>query len=649
MTVTALEALFSLATSGGDVRARVGGESQPNPLLEIGESPAGVDLVVEWFREQASLDKQVLLFLVGGPGGGKSHAAAKIVAGYSEAVPRHPGLAHRKHLFKVSAESREIAVINDATMRGADHADFPLLRDIKLALENKQSLVCCVNRGILVEEANCVESELRQALEVLNGLEKQDPNGRTPLISEDWFVLAGSKVQIVTLNFDLCSLFEKAPVCSIGSDGKFGVGAYKIAPFTSRFGAEIDCPAAKLILATANKIWPDIEHLSSLNPVHANVRALRSSSVVQAICSVVRASEVISGRRFTYRELWGLTARLILGELPSKNLGGDLNEAVDRLTGDSQLAGFSFTDMLALAQLRLPMSLFGAGFFHGANSRQAAGNDPVSGITSQADPIRDMRPGVFLGKPADGWSDVVHEAFSGATSAGSPLLALKSSLEANHPLFSLLSDFDELLDLAFIEAMSANDEKSRQNMAMNYSSYLSRAYALSEGISAFLDVTSIWASLWTMTPNLPDYEKEQLLTLLRPKRNLGQNPVGSSLIPLYESRTRPISGNLVSPVLALRVTDIDLETQTDGDSIFLLIKEHGKVIAKVLLDFPLLREALACIPGYQGLTERSYLTAPRLERIRSSNLVPGAQRRNGQFRVAMTDSDFGITVETSAN
>lgn len=631
------EALAGLGTAGSDVRARISADGA-NPLLNLGESPAGVDAAVGWFEHNFSAGSQIFLFLVGGPGGGKSHTAARIASKLEQKGDPHPQLAHRKHLF-VDDSGNELVVINDATMRGREHENFPLLRDIKSALIAKQSLVCCVNRGILVEEMACMDPELAESKLVLDVLlESSDQARETGVMSRAWYPASPKKIDILTVNFDLCSLFEVSPECNFTSQGKLEFGEYKVASFKERFRQPLEVPAIRLIREVVRELANELAGVPAQNPIASNLHSLQSEKSLMSISTICRAAEVIAGRRFTYRELWGLTSRLILGNLPNVASGRSVRQCIDDLDVNYQ----DFEKLIELAEYRIPFALFGVGKEGAEELKQV---DPVLAITRNADPLLDMRPGTFLDDPLKGWADTVHDAFSGAMSANSPLDSLKLTLHTNEKFTGFLSEFDNVLDEAFVKIVENSTDKKRSVYISQYSRYLSRLYAVSQGISAHLNTVTIWSSLWSTSPVVNHETTRKILTLVRPRRvieSAGSN--SSSLIPLFDSRTNPIIGTLKDPVLSLRVNDLDVETQTSGDSIFLILKEHNQTTAKVLLDFPLLREAEACIPNFQGITERSSITAPRLERMRASNLVPDFQNRKNDFRVATNEGEIAFKV-----
>jgi hypothetical protein len=122
------------------------------------------------------------------------------------------------------------------------------------------------------------------------------------------------------------------------------------------------------------------------------------------------------------------------------------------------------------------------------------------------------------------------------------------------------------------------------------------------------------------SPNLPDSLRPGLETLLRPQRAPG-SVTDESLLPLYDSRAEPIRGSIDEPKLATAMKGLELSTiPARGEQVILVLKRNDKDMGRMTLDFPLVREALACVDGYPGVTDLVASTAPRLERIRAVHL-----------------------------
>ncbi len=629
-------------------------EQKQNPLGNLGASPVGVDTAISWFLSKVLDQKQVFLFLVGGPGGGKSHATAKIVSKLTEIGVQSQLLAHRKHRYEVPNTQHKVMVINDATIRGRDHNNFPLIRDIVEAVETGASLVCCVNRGVLVEEAACELPEFEDIVKMVRALEA-DQSAEAGHVTSNVLIESTFRDSIPTLRlaFDLCSLFEPTPesFLKVSEDTNFKVSSdpYRIIPFEARLKSEERFPStgSDLLLKVAKAVSDDYNTPEEMfDPLAANLETLTKQENVESVCSVVRAAELIASRRFSYRELWGLTARAILGDAPKQFSSDDLPLRIKELQPSGTDAIKRFSSFMKLGDLRFNQALFGASSSESPNAHLGNEVNPIVRMMAPADPFRDMQPGVFRRDDSrSGWATPLHDAFSGAISATSPLHGLLQTT-GDTSFKDFVTDFDLALDAQFVAAMGDPklERGNRETFISWYSGYLTRMFALSLGVSAFVDVVVAWTRLWNTSPLIPAAIEEQFLTLLRPSRQ-PESAASSSLIPLYESRTLPIQGELSEPKLALRVNEVEVRTNVIGDALELILEENGQPNANVLLDFTLLREALACINGYTGVTELSTLTAPRLERIRASNLISSNQFRIGKFRVATSEGEEAFKVE----
>ncbi len=89
-------------------------------------------------------------------------------------------------------------------------------------------------------------------------------------------------------------------------------------------------------------------------------------------------------------------------------------------------------------------------------------------------------------------------------------------------------------------------------------------------------------------------------------------------------------------------SSIAFQVSRAGGRLMLDCLRHGRVVSQMILDFPLLREALACRLKQVGQTEGSVFIAPRIERSRAATLqgIPDHMRKlvsiNGGDRVEVT-------------
>jgi hypothetical protein len=282
-----------------------------------------------------------------------------------------------------------------------------------------------------------------------------------------------------------------------------------------------------------------------------------------------------------------------------------------------------FFSLQKLAALRVSQTLFGIGVLDTSNVAQPV--NPVTRIMVSVDPVRDGQPGFY--DPLDegsGWVTPILDAFSSSLGSGSPLEFVLSQVSENdNDRFpQTVTEFDRQLDMSFVGAM--NDptlkDNERQQIIRWYSTYICRMYALSNGIAAFRDQIASWITIWSTTPSMPQKYEKLFMSLLRPRRTGSEDD--SSYIPLFDSRTIPITSPTDEAKLSARLSDLKTSTRRDGDSIILTLKEQGFDVSDIRIDFSLLRDALACTPEHVGVTDVSDSNAPRLERLRAGRLTP---------------------------
>lgn len=651
-----LEHLWERSTGGSGVAARPGNEETFN--WPVGPEPAGVSAAIQWFNTPSENPLPRLLFLVGGPGGGKSFTASRLVNQLLEIDPIEDGLAHRTHKY-FSDNLGEVTLVNDATIGSDEYQDQPLSSEINHSLINNASLIACVNRGILVEETkNPTPNTAATSLINWLGGDRQPDNqlenfAIATTFDSDFLISGlvkekGKPTAVVTAVFvDSCSLFEKVPMVNFlnGESEKFEGDKYRIRTFEERKNKSIeDFPAGFLLKETLGlfKLGESHEEHSFLNPIRANMESLAHENIQRNLLSVMRASEIASSSKFTYREVWGIITRTLIGNAPSVMSSGALKEFIfsNQPTSNSPLQDFEIA--MKLCGFRLSQSIFGAGSDTDGDIR----TDPVLKISKNVDPILDSEPGIYDGSEQNGWATPIIDAFSGPLTEGSPLDSVLSMVPSSDAIHQMVTDFDKEVDRLFIRAMQfeGTDFKVRSNLISWYSMYISRLYAVANGICAFLPQISTWLNLWKMSPNFPSESVEkQFVTLIRPPR-VADNPNSSSLLPLFDSRTAPLRGEDARSKLAIRVNDVKLKTSRNGDSMFLHLEEHDQSVSKILLDFPLVRQAMACIPGNPGVTELSKFIAPRLERVRAARLTPNLLAGTDDLRVVIGNEESTFTL-----
>ncbi|MDF9276253.1 hypothetical protein P4U43_00425 [Arthrobacter sp. EH-1B-1] len=651
--------LWDRTTGGSDVAAKPASEVQSS--LPVAPRPAGVEEACAWFKDGLTRDSNPrFLFLVGGPGAGKSHATSDIVSGLEPINHPQDGLAHRSYRYK--AGSRELLLINDATIGSSEHRRNPLTKEIDACERDSRHLVACVNRGILIDESAPIsrtptfEYTAGQALvRWLAGDAPSQSNWNVRTDCDEPYLRAGHLfdgpdivASVLVVFVDVCSLLERRPKVNLVPNDEgmtvFKAEPYFIADFAKRTSLDLPTPASDLFSQVTELVSHGLldDSDSLIDPVRANIESLRSSRIRAGIMTVVRGAELSSGQRMTFREIWGMVTRCVLGDAPDQVARDDLRHLIQRLQPTENDSVLRFKDLQVLAGLRFSQAIFG-GRNPGTASFDPLGN-PITKLTHFVDPMRDAIPGRFDQSWESGWATPLADSFAGPVTNGSPLESLENDLDGQDPFSDILTQFDRTLDGAFVDAMRSPKigDKDRYAFISWYGGYLGRLYGVANGIPAFRPQVAAWTQAWYLSPNLPDELGFGLRTLLRPKRRPGDIE-SASLIPILASRTDPIVGVQSEPKLALKTGDVEMKTFRNSEALFLILSEQGKEISRMPLDFPLVREALACGQEHAGVTEMTDVTSPRLERFRAARLIPN-QLNHANYRVVVGASDFSMTV-----
>jgi len=539
------------------------------------------------------------------------------------------GLARRKYDF-IAGESK-LTVVNDASIRSSVNRT-PLAGDIDQAVGAGNYFLGCVNRGILVEEAHALEDDDSAGASVVRWLAGApglidssftvSDSDSSPLVLRSATLVAGDvTIELVAVHVDFCSLLERRPEV----DASLNASVYKVSRLKDR--AEMTTatmPAAALLNKIAGHVagatYPES---GGLDPVRANVESLAHESVQRGLLTLLRSSEAVAGARMTFREIWGAILRALVGDLPSQG-GPELLEGAFPPPPNAATAHAAFIKLRERANLRFSQTLFGVG----VPAEQVA-SDPVLRFTAAIDPTFDAVPGrLESGNVGAGWASPVLDAFSGLISSASPLELLIGSLPEGDAFQDAVTEFDWILDAAFVAATQPDGvadkergEKERREMVAWYGDYLTRLYAVSNGVSAFRPEVAAW--LDARSSSLPSALEQDLKTLLRPTRDPTDAQSGYFL-PLFSSRTVPLTGAVSEPVFALKGESVvDLEPQRRGDEVTLEMREGGKIVGEIELDFALIRSALACSNSRLGMTEQAARVGPRVERFRAKRLTPG--------------------------
>ncbi|MHA3838151.1 hypothetical protein ACXR8F_20735 [Terrabacter sp. AAH1] len=633
--------LWDLGTGGSDVAASPDTSSN----VPHAPTPAAVDQAASWLQQALAGEtkNRRMLFLVGGPGGGKSFVASRITGSLERLDGRKDGLAHREYSFM--SPGGELILINDATIppeERSGRAGSTLSADIQKSLN--RHLLACVNRGVLVDELSAEDRASAGSMvsSWLRGEESEEPEGlpwsrltviaKSEYLRQATLVSGGSTIELMAVYVDVCSLLEPVPDCNLRASGLLDGEPYKLRGFESKSN-RLDTPAGELLSSVVDHLsWPaEFEY----DPIAANLQTLSQERPRNGLLTILRSGEILTSQRLTFRELWGAIARCVAGSLPETMPPEHLVEWILTNTPDSlDDPRTAFEKVRRLAAVRFWQALFG-------EPAEAATRHPVLRLTASADPARDMIPG----KPddqGDGWATPVTEAFSSAELGDSPLQTLL--LSAGTPqLEEAVTAFDRLLDDRYVEAMHhSTDSRWSSEATAWYGTYLTRMLAVCLGYPAFKADVSSWVEAWRLSPGLPEVLRNRLETLISPPRD-PETSSHRSQVPLFAARAEAIRGRPDSPVLALDVEDIDLETHRDGETLLLRISRKGEEVGVVQLDLNLVREAMACAGGWVGMTDATDSTVPRLERFRSLQLL-ASHRGASSIRIVTPIHEYQVTV-----
>ena len=620
------ESLWQRAT-GGTATADSPTQEE-SPWWPVGPGPAGADEAVSWLRgrlDSGDLIEPTLVFLVGGPGNGKSALGRRLVSDMQMEGDPDTNLAHRMYDFR-TAQGQRVSLLNDATMPGPEGAKAGLRGDIATVLRGGDVLLANINRGILQEEGNLAAAdggdqfdlashELVKWLAHVAATHGENAAGDVKPISR-WQDGADEVVAIsaIAVLMDVTSLLEERPHAT--TSDALELSNYNVRRITKR--GEMDrssVPAAEVLASFLGRLDAEVFDGPLWDPIAANARALQSEVWRDGLLTTIRAAELVSSRRLSYRELWGAFVRAVAGDLPERMRADEA-----RLWLAAPLAAESevrerFAGLAELARLRTHQALVGAASF-GQDRRLAAAENarnPVLRLMSRVDPALDVTPD---------WSGPVLAALSFPDDHHSPLRSLLDGPDG-YRLTGAVTPFDHLLDDAYVAWMAelddARDSVARKRAASWYGTYLLRLYAIATARPAFLTELDRLTEAWKGTA-WPGDVKTALRTLLFPRLQKDSN----MMLPVLEARAHPVVGLPDSPRL-VRVIESN-ETKFDkvrrGEALFVEIDAGAGTKAQLEFDFDLLREALACVDGELGVSDRARATLPRLERFRANLLRP---------------------------
>lgn len=623
---SSLEKLQKRAFGGEDVAARPGAEDDDwwprAPLLP------GVEAVIRDFSEGVGSEDLRIAFLLGGAGNGKSFAARMLGNELGLLFREEDPLARR--IYRTEKNGNSIELLNDATI--APSAEYDAGQSHALACDiqrwwaaserNGVAAFCCVNRGIVIDELRSL-SDAGAAIDALPrallawlassdfdvaaalGATKAQPKfDLGDHYQELRFELDGRSIRISALAVDACSLLEP-------DDGR------------SRAG--------KLFQQVIDRCRSEALARPIECPVRANVAQWLHEDALLAWENVLEHAEIASGRMHSYRDIWGLCALSILGPRFSTMDGSSsLLEHVDLCLAHARgapAAAERLQAWLELSHFRVHNAIFRAPVPTGADA------------IPHYPPTTPAHQGFSLVDPST-WGSSKSKAIEVAMH-GIALGQLPSAfLLASGELSGAWSKFDSCLEQALVEYVGSEacPDVVRRRLVSWYGGYLTRLSGVSTshlGNHASIVQWKQLRSLATKNGTLPLEFGKAIRALIFPQHE--DAPKDSILVPAFAARVEPIRASRegTAPRLLEVVPhgSIHLQVRQRGGRLMLECNLAGEteVIGQLVLDFQLVREALACRDQRAGQTESSAHVDPRIERCRASSLakVPDTQRLLG--------------------
>jgi hypothetical protein len=195
-----------------------------------------------------------------------------------------------------------------------------------------------------------------------------------------------------------------------------------------------------------------------------------------------------------------------------------------------------------------------------------------------------------------------------------------------------IGQFDSALENAVISYVTDDvcDEKTRRRLMFWLGGYFARLVGFARRSLGNHDAIQLWKECQAACSSGPVALPVQLYNAVRallfpPQSNsdLGEHNL---LIPAFATRARPlreITGDSPSTLVqAYRTNSVGLQCRASGERVVVECIQIGTnvVMGQLLLDLPLVREALACYDGKSGQTETSFFVEPRIERCRASTI-----------------------------
>jgi hypothetical protein len=627
--------------------------------LPAGNAPAAVPEVLNllFTALTSSSSSRHWVFLVGGPGNGKSHQLAafmtRLIQGGGAPV-QNSDRSIGRYCDDIRLNNQTLRIINDATIRppteGTGSLSGHLATDLRSVVRDATHLLCNVNRGVLIEEHALSHTAASSSFEtiLLSWLVSNKlPTEQTvlaPSPSTSTFYHAATlkqssssdPIRIHVVSLDTLSLLELIPsknglsVSNIDAQNPVCV-KYTVMELENQ--ERWQTPAGHLLQSIlANNKFEQQGctscAASELCPFLSNIHSLRGGPAGLGFLVMLRAAEISIGRLFNYRDLWSLITTAILG--PSRTEWTTTTpcewvlplaaQATSRDTHARRKA------VVELSLQRLHHALFPGRlpnqYFCGLQTWRLADPLAVPALSNLRliDPASDV---------TGEWAEDVHSSMEEWAFQQSPLRHLR---DINPDIDAFASSLDQALEKELFESLAGpkvKDSQRRDHIRWLGTSYY-RMLALNKRWPGHRNLINEWIRIRAyvdagqehIIDSELDLGLQHLLFPEFPQVNFDR----ACLLPLFASRIEPLRGpqerNTLSVAVPRQGQDaVLLSYATTGDALWLCLKrcarDGGGELARLRLDYYSCREALVSARGY-GFTEAGATSMPRVERVRAS-------------------------------
>ncbi|WP_273150780.1 hypothetical protein [Methylophaga thiooxydans] len=622
----------------------------------IGMSAPGAreccELLVNCCNQKSKDEHCTMVFLVGGAGNGKSFLANHVTNHIlGKRIGQANFFASRSYDYELK-NSQFLKVINDATIpsEGTNTNAGELIDDIRQVIEKKGNLLACVNRGILINDANGFsgrnqshENELPLAVIrwLLHG-------GKSDYIAECSYsfedisneqgyyafcsVRDGKKIlaNIHVAFMDQVSLFEPNPALADVDSAQTGLPIslqqITLSPILADREDEsipIQSLLEEFLSSLTSEVQVDEAILSRFDPFKANLKSMDSPSAIANLCSIMRGAEVIAGSHFTYRDVWGITINALLGAVP----GHDLQRYQKWVKDRSELLEDKSSDVKdrLLAVIDLCLRRVASNLFSGLGPVSIMPKNSLQPTYPSVQSMASMRNADPLNGLDETVKNTVLDKLSLLDEELGPGKALADEFVGFAQLWTELDNELEETILEWLKSDSGEIKFTERNQVLSwYGQYLYRLFSLSKGYPAHPEIVNRWQKAWIEAKNLSEPRHDITDGLTRLVFLPFDNSNSATYLPLFAPKVVPVNKGAYEDRTTIQVHNqhYDWQLSRDGDSLILKLSNTKLDIAKwaeIILDFSLLKECMAQIKGH-GFTESAEDVEPRLERLRAEIL-----------------------------